>query len=467
MIYTQLFQQRPSGQKVRAGVIGTGQFATAVVAQSASTLRLDVPAVAELNVDAAREAYRQAGVADDRIAVCDSRAAALAALEQGKRVIVQDALLLMDLPLDVIVEATGIPEAGARHAQAAIEQGKHVVMVNKETDVSVGPILKHLADRAGVVYAHADGDQHGLLIALIQWARELGLEVLCAGKSRDIEFVYTPAAREARDEHTAISLSEEAARWLQPIPPGEAARYVAARRDALAALEQVGGFDLTEMAIVANASGLPVDVETLHCPALRTSEIPRVLCPQSEGGILSQSGVVDAVTSLHYPEEAGLGGGVFMVVSCASEYARHILATKGCLTNPQGTAALIYRPYHLCGVETPISMICAGVLGIGTGAIDFHPHVDLCMRAARDLKAGETLGNDHSPDLHAIIRPASALAAGAPLPLHLGSGHTLRVDVPAGTLLTVEMVDPPSESALWDLRRQQDKTFHVASAQTA
>jgi predicted homoserine dehydrogenase-like protein len=459
MIYTQLFNNLDTSHRVRAGVIGTGHFATAVVAQAASVARLTVPAVADLNVAAARRAFRQAGVPEASIVVCENRAAALDALDCGQCVIVEDALLLMDLPLDVIVESTGVPEAGAKHAQTALEYGKHVVMVNKETDVSIGPILKHKADVAGLVYTQVDGDQHGLLIALIQWARELGLEILCAGKARDAEFIHTPGEGSVVCDRTTVDLTNADALWLAPIPPGSAATYVDARRAILSALPQAGGFDLTEMAIVANAAGLPVDVETLHCPALHTAEIPVVLCPREEGGILTRRGIVDAVTSLRYPEEAGLGGGVFITVTAASDYARHILATKGCLTNPSGSIALIYRPYHLCGVETPMTILCAGLLGIGSGALDYRPHVDLHVRAARDLRAGEILGNDHSPDLQAVIRPAAAIAEGGPLPFHLGNGNRLRVDVPAGTLIYADMVEEPQASVLWTLRQQQDESF--------
>ncbi|MCP4246100.1 MAG: flagellar biosynthesis protein FlgA, partial [bacterium] len=193
MIYRQLFDHVAAGKTVRAGVIGTGQYATAVITQSAFIPRLDVPIAADLDVEAARQAYLCAGVKEDDITICASRGAALAAIEHGQRVVVADAMLLMDLPVDVIVEATGVPEAGAAHAAEAIRQGKHVAMVNKEADVTVGPILKHLADRAGVVYTAVDGDQHGLLMGLTDWARELGLEVLCGGKFRNGEVVYDTA----------------------------------------------------------------------------------------------------------------------------------------------------------------------------------------------------------------------------------------------------------------------------------
>jgi predicted homoserine dehydrogenase-like protein len=254
-----------------------------------------------------------------------------------------------------------------------------------------------------------------------------------------------------------VKVSAADAAWLRPLEREPSREAVLARGEILAGLPQVGGFDLTEMAIVVNGTGLGVDVETLHCPALHTAEIPAFLCPGPDGGILAQAGVVDAVTSLRYPEEAGLGGGVFVVVRAESDYARHILASKGCLTNPGGDAALVYRPYHLCGVETPMSILCAGLLGMGTGALDYRPRVDLHMRAVHDLKAGKRLGDDHSPALQALIRPATAVRNGAPLPFHLGNGNRLCVDVPAGTLITVEMIDRPSHSDLWTLRRQQDE----------
>src|SRR5439155_25887898 len=160
-----------------------------ILAQAASVPLLEVPAVADHRLEVAREAWRRAGVPGEAIRLCDSRPAAQSALEAGKRVIVADPLLLIELPLDIIVEATGHPEAGALHALSAIRHGRHVAMVNKEADVTVGPFLKRLADEAGVVYTPVDGDQHGLLIGLVAWARRLGLEVLCAGKSRDREII--------------------------------------------------------------------------------------------------------------------------------------------------------------------------------------------------------------------------------------------------------------------------------------
>ena len=100
--------------------------------------------------------------------MCDSRGAALWAMERGDRVVLADAELMLDLPIALVVEATraGGGRSAARGGGDRSRQATFA-MVNKEADVSVGPILKHRADRAGVVYSAVDGDQHGLLIGLV------------------------------------------------------------------------------------------------------------------------------------------------------------------------------------------------------------------------------------------------------------------------------------------------------------
>ena len=221
MISDQLFNSAQAQRPVRVGVMGPGQDATAVVSQSVGTARLEVPAVADADPDAAWQAYRYAGLGGEAVENCQSRSQALEAMERGKCIIVEDGLVLPELPLDVIVESTGAQEAGARHAVAAIRQDKQVVMVNKETDCISGPVLKHLADEAGVVYKVADGDQPSLLLVLLGWAKELGLEVLCAGKAAEHHLIVDPAAVSAGHAGRTFPLEEKDALALRPLAPGQ------------------------------------------------------------------------------------------------------------------------------------------------------------------------------------------------------------------------------------------------------
>jgi predicted homoserine dehydrogenase-like protein len=456
MIYTQVFNRFARPGIVRAGVIGAGHYARAVITQSESIPRLRVPVVADLSVDAAREAFRMAGHADDDIVTCESREQALAAIEQGKRVVLRDAMLMMDLPLDIIVEATGSPTAGARHAREAIRWGKHVAMVNKEGDATVGPILKYLADKAGVVYTQVDGDQHGLLIGLVGWARELGLEVLCGGKARDSGLLYDAGAKAIMRQGKPLPLKAEQAALFGPLIPGRAAEFMHGRLEAAGKRGELGYYDYEELTIAANATGLKPDVPRLHHPLVRTMEIPEVLAPTSQGGVLSQSGAIDCVICLRQADEPDLGGGVFIVVTGATEYSRYILADKGCIANQAGKAALIYRPYHLCGVETPMTILCAGLLGLPTGALDYKPRYDVVGRANKNKRVGEVWTLE---DLDDQIQPAAAIGPTAPMPSQMVYDLKAARDVKAGELVIGNMVVEPQDSPLWALRREQDKTL--------
>ncbi len=168
-----------------------------------------------------------------------------------------------------------------------------------------------------------------------------------------------------------------------------------------------------------------------------------------------------------------MGGGVFIVVGCENEYSRDIITMKGLIANSRRSAMLIYRPYHLCGVEAPMTALCAALLGIPTGATELKPRVDVVARAARDLAAGEPAGYETGSDMtlvvassarmKAIMRAAAPVEAGQPLPIFMAHGATLRVDVPAGTVITPDLVVPPANSRLWALREEQDKLFFAQS----
>ena len=358
MIYEHFFQQT-GDQFIRAGLIGTGTYGMSLFSQVQLIPRLEIPVLCDRNIETLRHTCRQAGISEEHISLCNSRKAILQAMEEKKWAITQKADLLMDLPLDVIVECTGNPEAGARNAELAINHGKHVAMVNKETDSVIGPILHHRAKQSNVVYTPVDGDQHGLLIGLTSWARNLGLDVICGGKAHAHEFIYDENKHKISDGLTDITLTEQDMELFQELKSSEVHRTIEARRKLLKNLSHISMADLCESAIAANATGLMPDIPPLHGPIVRITEIPDVLCPQEAGGILSKQGTIDVVICLRRIDEAGLAGGVFIVVACENNDAWKFLKRKGILINRQGTYGLIYRPYHLLGIETPISIMCS------------------------------------------------------------------------------------------------------------
>lgn len=469
MIYHHLYKNFAKREQVTVGLIGAGAYGTAIVTQDPHTPRMTVAAVADLSLAAARGAYDKAGFDPALLVECDTVEAAEAAIAAGKRVYTDRCDIIAGIKaLDMVCESTGTPEASARYAVDAIRQGKHVAMITKDCDVTIGPILKKMAREAGVVYTPVDGDQHGLLIQLYEWAKSVGLTVLSGGKATDGEFVYDRTAGTVRIKtdkkiHApAVEVIEVAAEdrpWMEMIPEGRSEEYIAHRKRILARLPQPGAYDLCEMTVAANYTGLAPAMDTLIHAPLRITEIPVAYATTALGGIFANPGTLDLATCLRAPDESGLGGGVFLVVRCDNAYSNHVLTTKGQIANYDDSTAVIYRPYHLCGVETSSTILVAGLLGLDTGSDDFLPRYDLVKVAARDIAAGEVFGNDHSQQLTGRIVPAQPVAPSNAACAHLLTGNRARVAIPAGTLITYDMVEEPAGSLLWELRRLQDKTF--------
>lgn len=461
MIYHNLFEQT-GDRRIRTGIIGTGTYGISLISQAQSISRLEIAAVCDQDPESAQRACRQAGIPEEKFTICSNRKELLLALDKGKCAVVEDYTLLADVPLDVIVECTGNPEAGARHAEFAIHHGKHVAMVNKETDSVIGPLLHQFAASAGVIYTPVDGDQHGLLIGLFSWARSLGLDVVCGGKARPDDFVYDEKAATVANGLKTLTLSAEEMEVLRIIQGEETGSLINNRRKIFKELPQIAEADMCESVIAANATGLLPDIPSLHAPVVRTTEIADVLCPVEAGGILNTKGAIEAVTCLRRSDEAGLGGGVFIVFSCNNDAAWNFVKAKGLLSNRRGTVGLVYRPFHLLGAETPITLLCAGLLKISTGSLRYEPLVDLIARTTCDLSAGSTLqpGRENSGhQFEPLIFSSASVEGSNPLPLYLAVGNRVKVDVPAGEILTCEMFEAPADSRLWNLRMIQDKTF--------
>ncbi|MFQ5954454.1 MAG: homoserine dehydrogenase, partial [Kiloniellales bacterium] len=459
MNYQALFR-RVAGKPVRVGLAGAGEFGRTFVAQACGIPGLTVPVLCDRDLDRAVLVARASGAAEQDITVCDSPRAAKKALGLGRVVVVPDGTLLAGLPFDLLLEATGDPEAGAANAEAAIRDGKHVAMVSKETDVVVGPELAMRAHRAGLVYTAVDGDQPSLLIGLVSWVRLLGLEIVAAGKGTEFDFVFDPAAGTLTANE--ISVAAEGFGDLWDIASSGAASVIAKRAEICRTLPQRTPPDLCEMGIVANATGLKPDTPELHAPIARTVELPDVLCPRPAGGLLGGSGRLDVFNCLRRPDEISFAGGVFVVVSCRDEPTWRLLRQKGIPVNGRSGHVLLHNPVHILGAEAPISVLSACLLGLPTGGDDLKPVCDLVAVAERPMRARSVLeiGERHAIDgLGPRLADARAVRGDAPLPYYMAAGARLRTDVPEGTVITADMVEPPEGSVLWVLRRAQDATF--------
>ena len=253
-MYLETLLRSATDRTVRVLLMGAGEYGMSFLAQSCRTPGLEVAAVYARRAERGVAAFQHAGLPEDAIRICDSLAAAQAALAAGKVVVSNDALMLMQLPIDIVVESTGAPEAAAVHAEAALKHGKHVAMVSKEPDSVVGPLFHRRAKAAGLVYTPVDGDQPSLLMQLVVWARVLGLEILCAGKTSEYDFVYDPAAKRVTSLDRVADGAAVDALW--EFGTRDVRSVLQARAEALTAIPQHTVPDLVEMGLVANATGL-------------------------------------------------------------------------------------------------------------------------------------------------------------------------------------------------------------------
>jgi len=176
-LFSKLQAQAVQGRPVRAGLIGAGKFGSMFLSQVPTTPGLEVTAIADLSTQRAQAAMAAVGWDAER-------AERTTLLTDGKELAARD-------NVDVVIDATGSPEAGILHARAAIAAGKHIVMVNVEADVLAGPLLAAEARAAGVVYAMVYGDQPALTAELVDWARATGFRVVAPARVRGTSPVAT------------------------------------------------------------------------------------------------------------------------------------------------------------------------------------------------------------------------------------------------------------------------------------
>ncbi len=444
-----LARRAAENKPIRVGIIGAGKFGAGLVAQLSRMQGMVACAIADINLSHARHAYTASQIPTEAIQEVRTVAEMNQAISCGKRAITEDGLLLASADLvDVVVEATGIPEVGARMGYQALTHNKHLVMVNVETDVTVGPLLKRLADSAGVVYTLVDGDQPGVTMNMVEWARTLGFEIVAAGRGTVFygdDRAGTPDTVPAR-----FGFSEEmiARRTIN-------FKMFNSFRD--------GSKAQIEMTALANMAGLVPDVRGMHEPSLNLADIPRAFSLREEGGILSRQGVVELANSVAEDGKTVLDNplrmGVFVVIRTDHPFIQEDLTHYHLYPGGHGKNFLLYRPYHLVAVEAPISIAKAVLYGQPTGGPLPRPVAEVITVAKCDLKQGEQLDGSGGYTVNGLIEKAEIARAQNLLPLGLAEGVKLKTDVAQGTAITYDMVALNEDSFVLKLRRLQDATL--------
>jgi predicted homoserine dehydrogenase-like protein len=386
------------GKPIRVAVVGVGAMGAGAMHKMAGMAGIRCSVAADLDVERAVAA--------------------------GKPVVTDNALIVPELNVDAVLEATGSTSFGARIAYESILAGKHVSMLTVETDVVVGPILARTADSADVVYTLASGDQPGAILEMYHWARTLGFEVVAAGRGE---------IRYPEDRYQGPHKETRGRPWVSTSPKMENSF-----RDGTKA--QI------EMAAVSNSTGLVPDVRGMHAP-------------QVAGGVLGRKGVVETANAVNEEgtlvEEGQVGNGVFLVIdSCHpgdKQLIRHFFSHQG------GTGGALYRPYHLTCLEAPMSIARAALFHVET-AKPQRLHSELLTLAKKDLAPGEILDGAGGTTVYAQVEKAEITKGENCLPFGFAENVEVLRPVKKDQVLTYQDVEMNRDDFLFTLRRLQDET---------
>jgi predicted homoserine dehydrogenase-like protein len=437
-----LLSRAAEGKPLRVALIGAGKFGSMFLSQVRRTPGVHMLAVADLDPERARASLKRVGWPKQQYAA----RSADEALRNGATWVTDDALAtIAHSAVEIVIDATGNPGAGIRHALECCANGKHIVMVNVEADALVGPLLARRAAQAGVVYSLAYGDQPALICEMVDWARTAGFEVIAAGKGTKYLPSYHASTPDTVWGHYGFSAERVAQGDFN-------AQMFNSFLD--------GTKSAIEMAAVANATGLAAGPEGLAFPPCGVDALPNLMKPRADGGVLHQRGQVEVVSSLERdgaPVFRDLRWGVYVTFAAGHEYVRRCFSEYGLVTDDSGDYAAMYKPFHLIGLELGISIASVGLRGEATGApADFH--ADAVAVAKRDLKSGETLDGEGGYTVYGrLMRAADSLRIRA---LPIGLAHRVRLTraLKCGQTVTWnDIADPATDAAR--VRREMEQLY--------
>lgn len=422
-----LKKREEEGRPVRVALVGAGYMGRGMAMQIVGAIPgMRLVAISNRTLSKAERAYEQSGV--EEVKHVRSTSELEDAISRGTYAITEDAMLLCRADgIDVVIEATGTIDFGARVSLEAIEHGKHVVLMNAELNATLGPILKAYADRAGVVFTESDGDQPGVAMNLYRFVETIGYNPVLVGNIKGLLDPY-------RTPETQKDFAEMA------------------NQEVTMVTSFADGTKLSmEQASLANATGHPVGQRGMYGPRCEHVKETTELFPEDK---LLDGGLTDYVLG------AEPGPGVFVIGYNDDPIKRQYLDI---LKMGEGPFYVFYRPYHLCHLEAPLSAARAVLFEDATVTPQGGPVCEVFAVAKRDLKAGETLDGIGGFMSYGVIDNVDVCRKENLLPMGLSEGCVLNKDIPKDTPISYADVQVPEGRLCDELYREQNARFEQAS----
>ena len=423
IVDTALEKRHAESNPVRVAMVGAGYMGRGIALQIEQYIKgMNLVAISNRTLTEAERAYQEAGV--DEIEEVKTVVQLEKTVVKGKYAITEDAMLLCEAQgIDAIIEATGHVEFSAHVVMKAIENRKHIILMNAELDATVGPILKVYADRAGVVITNADGDQPGVMMNLLRFVKTIGYNPVLAGNIKGLQDHY-------RTPETQKGFAKE-----HNITPQMATSFADGTKISM------------ENAIVANATGFKVGKRGMYGPRCTHVSEAVNLFPMNQ---MLDGGLVDFILG------AEPGPGVFVL-----GYNDHPDRQSYMKYFKMGDGPLyaFYVPYHLPHLEVPLTAARAVLFQDATVAPIVGPVCDVITIAKRDLEAGEMLDGIGGFTCYGMIENAEVCQAENLLPMGLSEECSLTRDIRKDQAITYADVKLPPRRLCDKLRTEQDTFF--------
>ncbi|WP_255822108.1 SAF domain-containing protein, partial [Domibacillus sp. PGB-M46] len=402
-----------ANQPIKVGVIGAGQMGFGMIGQISRIPGMSVTGISDINVEAAQRAADYYNAQADR---------------KESIVVSNDFREVIQSPhVEVIVDATGVPEVGANISLEALRSKKHIVLLNVEVDITIGSVMHQLFTNAGLIYTGSAGDEPAAVVELYEFAKTMGMEVLVAGKGKNNKLNVTANPSTAQEEANQKKMSSH-----------------------MLAAFQDGTKTMAEMNLLSNAIGFVPDVVGMHGIAGDLDSVIKDLDVKENGGVLNSFGVVEYVD--------GLAPGVFVIVKGQNEAVAHEL--NYLLKKGDREHHILYRPYHLASLETPITIAKAvlqhdsSIHPIGT------PISDTVAVAKKDIQPGETLDGIGGYAVRGVLETHQDMKRNGHIPIGLISGKVVaKKAIKQGQFLTIDDVELDPSTTVWKLRELQNRLF--------
>ena len=427
---TALQKRHDEGNPIRTAIIGAGYMGRGIAVQMAGMKGIELSAISNRTLSKAETAYEDVGIEAMR---ASTQAQVNDALRAGRPVVTnQPNLVCRAEGIDAILEATGEVEFGAQVVMTAVDQGKHVILMNAELDATVGPLLKRYADRKGVVISNADGDEPGVAMNLLRFVRTIGFEPVMAG---NIKGFYDPY----RTPETQRAFAEK---------HGQKPKMITSFAD---------GTKLSmETTVLANATGFKVAKRGMHGP--QCDHVEDILDRFAPESFHDRRGIVEYVLG------AEPGTGAFVVGHgehpIKQQYMKYFKMGDGPLY-------LFYTPFHLPHLQVPLTVARAVLFEDPAVTPLGRPYCDVIAVAKRHLSAGEALDGIGGFTCYGLIENAETSIRNDFLPMGVTNGCTLKNNVEKDEPIRYSDVILPEGRFIDKLREEQTNEFFPQRSSTA